>query len=62
MLCNNNWKNKLFKNNIIQFNIPEEKDGFNEHRGGWETIKEYLANNKLYRKNNYSVLKVKFNF
>lgn len=67
-LCDpNNWKDRIFKNNIIQFNIPQQiKNGFNEHRGGWESIKASLTNNKLYRKNNdyifYDMLDIIFLF
>jgi hypothetical protein len=52
-LCDNNdWKSRIYNNNIIQFNIPQKvDDGFNEHRGGWEFIKKSLNNNQLYRTN-----------
>jgi hypothetical protein len=36
-----NWKQRIYNNNIIQFNIPNKiVEGFNEHRGGWDTIKK----------------------
>jgi hypothetical protein len=67
-LCDPNWKDRLFKHNIIQFNIPQiiEDDGFNEHRGGWGHIKETLNINKLYNTNNnyifYDMLDIQFLF
>jgi hypothetical protein len=66
-LCDNNWKERIFKHNIIQFNIPAQVDkGFNEHRGGWDLIKQSLNDNKLYSKNNnyifYDMLDIIFLF
>jgi hypothetical protein len=66
-VCDSNWINRIFKNNIIQFNIPQKvSSGFNEHRGGWESIKESLNNNKLYTTNNdyifYDMLDITYLF
>jgi len=52
-----NWKQRIYNNNIIQFNIPNKiVEGFNEHRGGWDTIKKSLDKNKLFSNNS------KYNF
>jgi hypothetical protein len=66
-LADPNWKERLFKNNIIQFNIPQQLDkGFSEHRGGWDVIKHSLNDNNLYSANNnyifYDMLDIIFLF
>ena len=66
-LCDINWKERIYKNNIIQFNIPVKvENGFNEHRGGWDTIKNNLENNNLYNARSnyffYDMLDIEFLF
>jgi len=66
-LCDPNWKERIYKNNIIQFIIPPKVDeAFNEHRGGWETIKNSLKKNELYNTNSkylfYDMLDIQFLF
>ena len=66
-LCDPNWKQRIFKHNIIQFNIPPQVEkGFNEHRGGWNVIKQSLNDNKLFSENNsyifYDMLDIIFLF
>jgi hypothetical protein len=66
-LSDSNWMNRLFNNNIIQFNYPKEvPSDFNEHRGGWKSIKDDLINNDFYSLNNkfyfFDMLELQFLF
>jgi SAM-dependent methyltransferase len=46
------WKNRIFDNNVIQFNIPIiVPEGMNEHRGGWHVVKNNLIQNNLFSEN-----------
>jgi hypothetical protein len=53
-LCDPEWKERIYKHNIIQFIIPSNvTDDFSEHRGGWATIKSNLYNQQLYNHSKY---------
>lgn len=58
-----NWKNRIFENNIIQF-IPSYDMSFLEHRGGWTTVLNSLINNNFYKNNSkihfFDILESKF--
>jgi hypothetical protein len=44
---NNNWKNLLYKNNVIQFKPTYDLNNL-EHRGGWKSIIENLIASSFY--------------
>jgi len=47
-----NWLNRV-ENTVVKFNYPSiVPEAMNEHRGGWNTIKQNLINNNLFS-NNY---------
>jgi len=51
--CDSNWKDRIYKHNVIQFMIPSKIKDDNEHRGGWKTIMNNLYHQKLFDKSNY---------
>jgi len=48
-LCDPNWKNRLHKT-VIQFQPNHEKYPY-EHRGGWQTVLDYLQGHQFYNEN-----------
>jgi hypothetical protein len=49
-LNNNNWKNILYNNNVIQFKSSHNKDMY-EHRGGWTSVLESFIASSFYNTN-----------
>jgi hypothetical protein len=62
-ICDPNWIERIFENNVIQFK-PNYEMSFLEHRGGWKSVLNDLIDNKLYDNHSkydfFDILEAKF--